>query len=316
MNERTLVLGAAVGYTEAQVKPFLTSLRRAGYRGDVVLLASAELARNAEGKPAFTGVRWLPVRQWLPVRLRLFWQPRRWLLPLFWYPLQFLLWLSLRLVRVAPLPSRLRTAVQRWLATRLLAPTESRFIHFLDFLERHDYGRVLVTDVRDVLFQGDPFVDLPRHGLAVSMEDPQFRIGTESFNAGWVRAAFGEAMLRRLAECRVSCSGVTYGDRAVMLRYLVQMVDEILSLGLAASGRSGVDQGVHNVLLWTGRLGVVTELATLGGPVATLGGVCERPWRLDPDGKLLNRDGSMVSVVHQYDRDPQLAASLLRTLTS
>lgn len=38
MSQRDLIIGAAVGYTDEQLKPFVNSLKRTGYDGDLVLI--------------------------------------------------------------------------------------------------------------------------------------------------------------------------------------------------------------------------------------------------------------------------------------
>ncbi|HUR41090.1 MAG TPA: hypothetical protein VM240_07960 [Verrucomicrobiae bacterium] len=310
----TVVLGAAVGYDEAQITPFVVSLRRAGYAGDIALVAEPALARLLAGKESFSGIHWIPQRQWWPVRLGLFWGRKRIWLTLAWRPLQAALWLGLRVIGVLPFAATVRRRWQMRCASVLLAPTESRYLHFLEFLEKKPYRRVLLSDVRDVVFQRDPFVALPADGLAVSIEDLRFTVRGEAYNAGWVRAAYGDRVLEQIGAQPVACSGVTFGDGHSVCAYLRAMRTEIQALSLGAVGQSGVDQGIHNVLVWTSRLGPVMEMRTLAGPVATLGGVTERPWSLSADGRLLNRDGSVVAVVHQYDRHPALRATLLRAL--
>jgi len=53
------------------------------------------------------------------------------------------------------------------------------------------------------------------------------RIGDCVVNSGLVRTLYGEAMLERLAGCRILCAGVTYGPTAMMRSYVDAMVGEI-----------------------------------------------------------------------------------------
>jgi hypothetical protein len=193
---------------------------------------------------------------------------------------------------------------------------DARFFHFLRFLQRHPYERVLITDVRDVLFQRDPFADLPREGLAVSIETRRYTIATEPHNRTWLAEAFGPELVERIGASPVSCVGVTCGDIRAMSDYLHLMTTEMRQLSAKVARRGGADTAIHNALLWTGQLGNVHRLETLASPVATLNGIPAEEAKLSPRGTLLNTDGSEPSVVHQYDRVPELAASLLRALTS
>jgi hypothetical protein len=94
------------------------------------------------------------------------------------------------------------------------------------------------------------------------------------------------------------------------------MVGEILRLSARAAGNGGADTAIHNVLVWTGQLGEVQALETLGSPVATLNGIPEAEVTLSPQGHLLNADGSEPSIVHQYDRVPGLGQALLASLAA
>ena len=314
-NEKTLVMGAAIGYKSEQIAPFLISLQKTGYRGDVVLLVDPSLARREQASPLFRGVRLIPVRQWIPVRLGLFkGRGRRLLFHAVWRPLQATLWCAIRLLDLLPLGAGRCHRLQVALACIVSPPTETRYLYYRTFLQRHCYGRVLLTDVRDVLFQTDPFEHLPPRHLGVSMEAESLTVAGEHYNAKWIRMAYGPAMLKKIGDRPISCSGVTYADANAIERYLNLMVREILRLNFRAAGQSGVDQGIHNMLLWTGQLGEVFRLESLASPVATLGGVESGVLSFDAQGRLTNRDGSIVSVVHQYDRTPELRGKLRSTL--
>ena len=64
----TRIMSAAVGYTGPLVQPFLNSLRRTGYTGDVLRLLSRGLARRAASLPLFEGVKLLSAPQWSPLK--------------------------------------------------------------------------------------------------------------------------------------------------------------------------------------------------------------------------------------------------------
>jgi hypothetical protein len=170
--------------------------------------------------------------------------------------------------------------------------------------------------VRDVVFQRDPFLDLPRHGLAVSIETDAYTVASEPHNAMWVERVYGSGMLARIGDERVSCVGVTYGDGPAMSDYLRRFNRELMGLAPAAAGVAGADTAIHNVLLRTGRLGEPCLLEPLQSPVATLNGIPEASVRLSRDGRLLNADGTQPSVLHQYDRLPGLRDSLRSSLAS
>ncbi len=82
------------------------------------------------------------------------------------------------------------------------------------------------------------------------------------------------------------------------------------------AGIGGADTAIHNMLVWTGRLGEPALLEPLNSPIATLNGIDATSVSLSPTGRLLNADGSEPSVLHQYDRLPALRERLLEALAS
>jgi hypothetical protein len=305
-------MGAAVGQTADEVRPFLQSLRRTGYSGAVALFVDPALERALRGDPAARDVTLIRSRQWLPFKLGL-WTRRR-VMRFAWLPLQLLLWAAVRALAWIVPDEEHRFRLQLPLAAFACTPMEARFLRYRRFLDEHPHGRVLLTDVRDVLFQSDPFSALPRSGLAVSIESTAYTIATEPHNRAWVKRGYGPGMLERIGDCHVSCVGVTHGDLVAIGDYLEQMTGEILLLSPSRVGVGGGDTAIHNVLLWTGRLGAVHQLGTLASPVATFNGIDEWQVRVTPQGKVLNADGSQPSVLHQYDRLSALGATLRRGL--
>jgi hypothetical protein len=160
-----------------------------------------------------------------------------------------------------------------------------------------DIDRVFLTDVGDVVFQGDPFSMLPEAGLVSFLEDST--IGACRHNATWIRDAYGQNRLDELADQPVSCSGTVAGDRANMLRYLEAMCRELR----AHQAKSfGSDQGHHNHLIHGELAGIATLVENRAGAVQTLHH--QQRFEFDRLGRLINRDGSVCPVIHQFNRHP------------
>ena len=168
---------------------------------------------------------------------------------------------------------------------------------------------VMLTDVRDVIFQDDPFARRRVAELEVFLEARHLHIGTEPFNQRWISNLYGQDMLRALHDKTISCSGTVLGTRAGILRYLQTMSAEILRHERPLGSH---DQGAHNYLLYNGSLEPVSIYANGHGPVLTLGG--EKEITRNAQGRLLNKDNTIVPVVHQYDRHPALAQELWRSM--
>jgi hypothetical protein len=309
---RDLVIGAAIGLTLAQVAPFLRSLRNTGYAGSTVLFVHPALKRALRKDPLGTGLTLIRASQWPPFKLGLLERPR--VMRSVWAPLQRAIWTLLKVLRRIPCREELRLALQMPVVHLVYTPMETRFLRCLRFVASHPHERVLLTDVRDVLFQTNPFAQLPNGGLAVSIETPSYTVATESHNAAWLARAYGTSMLAKIGANRVSCVGVRCGDATAIKAYLRLFEQELLSMSPAAAGIGGADTAIHNKLLWTHRLGCVHLLEPLASAVTTCNGIDEAEVRLSPEGRVLNLDGSEASVLHQYDRLPGLRLALLRTL--
>jgi hypothetical protein len=165
------------------------------------------------------------------------------------------------------------------------------------------YERVLFTDVTDVIFQRDPFNGLPHGELLCFLEDKRATIGGCYDNSLWVRQIFGEEMLTRLANCRISCSGTTIGTHAAMESYAASLLNQARPEVMAKlRGYRGHDQGIHNVLIHTGAL-PHARLLENGDHVFTLAKVPSAEIKIDSNG-ILTGDGRKPAIVHQYNYHP------------
>jgi hypothetical protein len=305
-----LILGAATSYGLDQILPFARSLRRAGYRGHVALFVSTlepeaqEVLRGMDVELVEVAGGWqtLSRRQ---QRLRR--HAARIRLPTLWYAA------SLGWVVGDPVGRRLRR-------NRLAAPfhhiSSARYFLYYDYFLRHHgaFDSVMLTDVRDVLFQDDPFTFPQPQPLLFFLEGSQQRIGTEPYNRQWMLRLYGRRALRSFGGQRIVCSGITIGRADAVLRYLELVCDELARLSSRIGGRVGCDQGVHNYLVWSKRFPESALLENGRGPVLTMGIEAPERFRNVANGWLLNDDGSRVAVVHQYDRHERCAKSLLQRL--
>ncbi|MEF2229417.1 MAG: hypothetical protein V3571_00660 [Pseudodesulfovibrio sp.] len=180
-----------------------------------------------------------------------------------------------------------------------------RHFRYLEHLESapERYGRILLTDVRDVIFQSDPFARTWADGLHCVLEDRRMTLGACPHNSRWIRGHLGEDALARLADRPISCSGTTLGGHDAVVRYLRALT--ALLLPFAGGERmAGFDQAAHNLLVHEQPPCAVT-LHDNAGPVLTLGHTCGEP-ALDAEGRVLNETGERAVIVHQYDRKPEL----------
>lgn len=186
----------------------------------------------------------------------------------------------------------------------------NRFTHYLSLIEREDvrFRRAMFTDIRDVLFQADPFAQSEPYRIKVFAEEVRFR--DSEINRQWLRRRYGAKTLREFDSKPVICAGVTFASYDGAIDYLGQM-----SRASDEKRRDlffGTDQALHNFLIYSGALNGVEVVANRTGEVQTMG--LQGQFRLDGQGRVLNDDGTVCPVLHQYDRHVIFGKYMLETM--
>ena len=180
-----------------------------------------------------------------------------------------------------------------------------RYFLYLDFLRREGpFERILLTDVRDVLFQGDPFAYPWAETVNATLEDRRMTIGACPYVTRWITGHLGDAAWKAIRDRPISCSGTTVAGHAAMVDYLERLTSLMLPFEPGRSMMAGYDQGIHNHLLHTGKL-FDARFSDNGGPILTLAYAKDDPI-VDAGGVILNDRGERPVIVHQYDRKPAL----------
>uniref|UniRef100_A0A7S0RRN2 Uncharacterized protein n=1 Tax=Pyramimonas obovata TaxID=1411642 RepID=A0A7S0RRN2_9CHLO len=201
-------------------------------------------------------------------------------------------------------------------------------------------GRVLVSDVRDVFFQANPFEALvpdknavlkspiaPEGADLLVFEETRgaknhTNLNSQKLNRRWITEAYsGDPLgLRGNSRMWVLCSGTTMGTKQGMMEYTLRMTAEI---GLCRQrhpvavkrGRmlrdvciSGADQAFHNVLYYRNQLRGARAIPNGQGQVYTVGifGKVGMTLKQDSEGYVVNPDGQRVPTIHQLDNYPDV----------
>ena len=200
---------------------------------------------------------------------------------------------------------------------RKFHPSTYRWFLMHQFLNQSivPFKRILLADVRDTAFQSDPFSIGKDLGLHVFEEGKRFR--EDGHTRSWVSDCFGSAIADQFAERWIVCSGISIGTADDVRLYLNQMSAAMSTPSFVACERNGVDQGVHNVLVYNNPIPGLRRLSEKDGYVAhmqnTLMHVHRHVTHESPGFRLTVAqawDKSPVRIVHQYDRDIHLQAWL------
>ena len=178
--------------------------------------------------------------------------------------------------------------------------------------------RILLADVRDVVFQRNPFeIDLGG-GLCCFLESDEMTLATCLANSGWIACAYGKEVLGRIGGQKISCSGTTIGTGPAIRAYLAAMTAGLRAIDERTPNImhviSGIDQCVHNYLLYSDALPGTRLYSNEFGPILTLNYVAPESIRLDENHLVVNQAGEPYHVVHQYDRHKELAARVLERI--
>ena len=152
-----------------------------------------------------------------------------------------------------------------------------------------------------------PLFETPSSELELHYEPRSPRIGACKVNSQWISEQFGQQALASLADKPISCSGTVSGRARGILEYLAEM--QIILLKLLPKVRTDGDQGVHNYALHKGLLPQAKLLENFER-VATLHHVRGEQLHVDAVGRVVNPDGSISEIVHQYDRHPHLFSAI------
>ncbi len=290
---KDVILATSMGYDYRQLSPFIRSLQETGYDGDLVLY----LAETGDETICRLRNEGIIVRRFV-------------------YPFRNQAKLRNPLFRLWPLIRPLAAALRTPNAIHALCIAFQNLSIMRNFLYRGflktspvRYRNVFLTDLRDVYFQANPFERMAGRELKAFVEEPWLTQGADVNSSRWLRDLYGDNMVRRLGDKSLICSGTILGDYQSICDYLDAF---LLSLPDARSVmRMGLDQGIHNYLIYTGKLKDVTLYPNRTSEVLTMGlirAIDELP--RDEKGQFVDANGVPYAVIHQFDRHEGLAAQI------
>ena len=173
------------------------------------------------------------------------------------------------------------------------------------------YKGLMLCDSRDVVIQNDPFDKADELHFVTGAEE--VRIGQCWINGPWISYCYGENELRALSDEWILCSGVSFGRREMVLHYANSMAQELKRVGKRLVGRAGLDQAIHNYLLRADALNfAVHATPSRDGIIATLSDHYDRKRILIDGADDISLENVVPSIVHQYDRIPELCQHYAR----
>ncbi|MDP1625094.1 MAG: hypothetical protein Q8L64_04965 [bacterium] len=259
-----LIIGVIKNYAFRDVKPFVSTLKNVGYKGDTVFFCN-NVSAGAKRELQKNGVTCIDFTEDYPyvedrLKKEMGIVPREFVRKLHLFSMRYILY----------------------------------YLYLLNCGKT--YENIMVADIRDVVFQKDPF-DFPIDGkLCCSIESEEWPISRSDFNGREIEVAFGKEAYEKIKDKLISNCGVTIGPSHLIKAYIEKMIELIL----AGDGSILMDQGTHNYIVWNDLVPNIRMYKNNEGPVLTLG--YEKTVRRNKDKKIIDSNGTIINIVHQYDR--------------
>jgi hypothetical protein len=264
-----LILSIMHGYDYPFVEPFLESLKATGFKGDLVIFTSETVSKTTKKALVKNGAALIDYNSAYPFK------------------------------------SEYTEAFKNILPDASIS--NYRFIFYQQYLLANPgkYQNVMLTDIRDVIFQKDPFDGLKDKVINVFLEDPIQTFRSSELNYQWSSAANNKEVTDDILDEVVSCAGVTIGETGMILEYLQYIKNK---LEFRDELPWAFDQGIHNGFVHHLKPAGMRVFKNDDGFVATLGAY--QPYEVNSDGEVVNSKGKTYAVVHQYDRSGKLFAAV------
>ena len=194
----------------------------------------------------------------------------------------------------------------------------SRHFAILDWLlhrlkEEHLPNQLMLTDIRDVVFQSDPFGE-KIESIEFFLEHNTPSIGRCVANSSWIKRCFGKDELDKLFDKTISCSGTIFATGFDAIKYLMLMQKFLLSFDNDTKSTI-CDQGIHNYILYKSLLSNIVVKEN-GDRVLTVGYVPADEMYITNSNIFYGPNLLKPAVVHQWDRNPVAHNMILRRYQS
>jgi hypothetical protein len=189
-----------------------------------------------------------------------------------------------------------------------------RFLYYREWLSQRagEYDKVFITDLKDVVFQDDPFSYLQQQEVQFFLESQEIGCAND-VNSIWMDRIYSRQQSRGMLGKINSCAGTTLGSSRSILKYLEEMNREFINA--IQTPKSGEDQAMHNMILRREHASFQRRaVPNAEGAVLTVLNTPESEYVLGADDLVRNKAGVVIPVLHTYDRYPDLVVAQKRRL--
>lgn len=192
---------------------------------------------------------------------------------------------------------------------KLLVP-DVRYVLYERYLRDKwkNYNMILTVDIRDAIFQKDIFKQYENYNsfLGLAIEDGDL---TEKSNKRWLSRIYGNDTYEKIKNERIICCGSVWGtaDKFYQLTYdMSQELNAKYPLKLNVHDQPVLNYFVYYLKKYKDFIVKSDNF----GFVMTIGSANRKNISFDSEHNILNYKGEIASLVHQYDRFPDILHSI------
>ncbi|WP_435149612.1 hypothetical protein [Candidatus Pelagibacter bacterium nBUS_32] len=177
---------------------------------------------------------------------------------------------------------------------------KDRYKIYLDIINNHNNAKnIMVSDTRDVIFLENPFENILFSKINFFLEDKSINLCRT--NSRWINRSYGKKIYDQIKNNKISCSGVTLGEREEMIKYCNHMVQEIKQFKYYSLNpfNKGSDQGNHNNIVHSNRYSSVKKFVNDDCFVVNLSNTNPKTIQFENNNFYINQ--KKISVLHQYN---------------
>ena len=300
--KKNLIMAMGSGYSESDLAPFFNSLSRSGFKGDICYITREQDAPALSNFSKVANIKVHLFRELRPMKKN-------------------------RIRKIGkiidatcaryPLLGKFSVKFREQYAFRNACAHLRRHFLFRGILETfaQDYANVMMTDVRDVIFQRDPFdFDIEPESIYYFLEAEHTRIHTCEKNSWWITEMLGDEALQRLGPNHISCGGTIIGCPESMYKHFL-ITTESITNNLGCCNRAGIDQAPHHLIVWDQLVPNIHVIPNRAGIILTMQTTKREHWSITDDGLILVDGDKIPNTVHQYDRYPDATKAILARYT-
>ena len=166
------------------------------------------------------------------------------------------------------------------------------------------YNMILHVDVRDTYFQKDvfKFYKNKKHFIGLALEDGNM---TDKYSSSWIKGQYGNEIYEELKNKTIICSGTIWGtvDKFLELaKFIWKEIEKKSPYSFTILDQSSEAYLIYHKNMFNNCI-ITSDIYS--GPIMTVG-LSNKNFYYDSEDNLLNLNGDIAAVIHQYDRKPKI----------